>query len=340
MFGKRLLAGLILALIALRSTAYGHVRWFLDDTAQITDPHFAMDLTSVLVVLGAMLFMVVACVIDRVGGSFCVFFERVLRVTRGIEWRMVAGLTGFMLVANAITGVFLAPNLILSDQDLVSGAQIVQMVIGLLLILQISFSVAGLLILIVAVVALNTIPLSLLVDYLFEFGPVALAFILIGPTLCVLDRRLFKLLEINPLPFTPIPLLAIRMGVGAALVVLAIHNKLMHPGLTLAFLKAYPLNFMSYLGFASFTDLHFTLAAGVAELTLGILLLLGVATRFVTAVLSFFFVLTLIFIGPVELVGHAPLFGIAVLLIIHGSGPFTLFSLLPSFGVEKEELTV
>ena len=35
---------------------------------------------------------------------------------------------------------------------------------------------------------------------------------------------------------------------------------------------------------------------------------------------SLFFVLTLILLGPIELLGHAPLVGIAVLLILRGSG--------------------
>ncbi|MDP6037796.1 MAG: hypothetical protein QGG64_04540 [Candidatus Latescibacteria bacterium] len=320
---RLIVVSIVLVFVALESTAYGHVRWFLDYDEKIVDPPFVADTISILVVLGAVLFTAIACVINRV----CIsdFFERLPHFTRGIEWRIVAGLTGIMLIANALTGVFLAPNLTLSSDNLISIGQIGQVVIGALLLFQISFSLAGLLILAVAVGALYYIPLSLLVDYLFEFAPVALAMIFIGPTLSRVDRRLFKLLEIDFTRFAHFPLPFIRIGVGMALVVLAVHNKLMHPGLSLALLEIYPWNFMPYLGFASFSNLHFTFSAGVAELTLGILLLLGIATRFVTAVLSVFFVLSLILIGWVELIGHAPLIGIAVLLIIRGSGSFALF---------------
>ncbi len=72
--------------------------------------------------------------------------------------------------------------------------------------------------------------------------------------------------------------------------------------------------------FEGFTNLHFALAAGVAEAVFGALLLAGVATRFATACLSVFFVLTLFQLPQKELIGHAPLIAIAVLLILRGSG--------------------
>jgi hypothetical protein len=116
------------------------------------------------------------------------------------------------------------------------------------------------------------------------------------------------------------------VAVGLTLAILAFDEKLLHPHLSLAFLREYQFNFMPCLGFAQFSDLHFVFAAGVAELTFGLLLTAGIATRFVTLVLSTFFVLTLLILGPVELVGHAPLFGIAFLLLSRGAGGFCLLS--------------
>jgi uncharacterized membrane protein YphA (DoxX/SURF4 family) len=77
---------------------------------------------------------------------------------------------------------------------------------------------------------------------------------------------------------------------------------------------------MMLMGFESFTDLHFTFATGIGELTLGILIAWGIATRFVVATLTLFFLTTLILLGPIELLGHLPLIGIAVLLILRGAG--------------------
>ena len=116
----------------------------------------------------------------------------------------------------------------------------------------------------------------------------------------------------------------VRVGTGLTLVVLAIHAKLLNPSLALSFLDAYDLNFMKLLGFTSFTNLHFALAAGVAELTFGLLLISGIATRFVTGVLGLFFLSTTVVFGPMEVLGHLPLFAIVILLILRGSGSFRL----------------
>jgi hypothetical protein len=40
--------------------------------------------------------------------------------------------------------------------------------------------------------------------------------------------------------------------------------------------------------------------------------------------LGVFFVLTLLMLGPVELVGHAPLFGIVFLFVSRGAGAYVL----------------
>ncbi len=98
--------------------------------------------------------------------------------------------------------------------------------------------------------------------------------------------------------------------------------------MALTFLDEFNLNFMPYLGFAGFSNLHFVFAAGVAELTIGLMLVSGIATRFVTAVLSIFFLATWVIVGQAELVGHLPLFGLALLLILHGSGSYSPASLM------------
>jgi hypothetical protein len=195
-----------------------------------------------------------------------------------------------------------------------------QVLVGILLLLQISYSISGALVLVVAVLTLGIVSPWIMVDYVFEFVALALALILVGPSLSRLDRRVFARRGLDPDARIHLAVPVIRVGVGLTLVTLALHNKLLNPGLTLAFLEEYPFNFMPMIGFAGFTDLHFAFAAGLGELTLGLLILFGVATRYVVATLTVFFVLTLILLGPIELLGHAPLVGIAVLLILRGSG--------------------
>ena len=87
---------------------------------------------------------------------------------------------------------------------------------------------------------------------------------------------------------------------------------------------------MAYLGFTVFTNTHFVFAAGVAAFTLGVILVAGIATRFVTATMSAFLLSSMVIFGPVELIGYLPIFGIALLLFIQGSGAYGLASRDPT----------
>ena len=109
----------------------------------------------------------------------------------------------------------------------------------------------------------------------------------------------------------------LRIGLGLQLVVLAVHNKLYEPAATYFFLSEYPYyNFPQYLGWTEFTHLHFALAAGVFEAAFGIMLVLGLATRYVLLVVSFFFVSTGIISGFEEVMGHLPIFGVIAVLFV------------------------
>ncbi len=321
-----LMTGTAIAFLAPMSKAQAHVRWFTEEKDAYADQHFPRDLTNALILAGAVSFIALAVYFSRAkwAAKVSARFEEVSRSVKGLDWRLVAFLSGVMLIANSIMGVFLAPNLDLPNESLQYVGRAAQMIVGVLLLGQISFSIPGILILLTLGATAILVPLNTLVDYVFEFVALAIALIGIGPGFCPLDRRLFKKSGKDTERLTHLSLPIIRIGVGLTLVILAIHNKLLNPGLVLAFLDEFNLNFMPYLGFTEFTNLHFAFAAGVAELTIGLLILFGVATRFVTVVLSIFFFITLFVIGPIELIGHLPLIGIAVLLILRGGGQYRL----------------
>ena len=313
-------------ILFIPNTARAHVRWFVDDLEKYADQHYSADLTTVLVTIGALLFIILARAIDLMSSRWKTdeAFNKAIGLTGDVEWRIIAALTGFMFVAHAAMGIFLAPNLSLPGKGLLLVSRIGQMALGLLLLSQISLALCALLILSFSVLALIYIPLELMIDYLAEFGALILCFLILGPNMCPLDQRLSKRLKIDFKRFEHLPLPIIRIGLGLTLIVLSIHNKLLTPALPLAFLDQHTLNFMPYLGFANFTNLHFAYSAGVAELTLGFLLVTGVATRFTAMILAAFFLATLFTIGSLELTGHAPLFGILLLLVVRGSGSLRL----------------
>ncbi len=322
-----LVLGSLLIFIAQGNVAFAHEGWFVEK-GQHPGEHFPLDWITAVTALGFILFFAWAMSVDRSRWS-----ERLQKLCykgecflpRGREWRIVAVLSGVTLIANSVTGVFLAPNLILPGERLVMLGGVAQVIIGLLLVSQISFFVPGLLILVVAVplAAISFAP-ALMIDYLFEFVALALAFVLLGLDGGYLDRRLPHWLRQRMSGSAHLPLPLIRIGLGLTLIVLAAHNKLISPDLALTFLDKYDLNFIPYLGFAEFTNLHFVFAAGMAELAIGLFLVLGIGTRFVAATLMMFLLTTLVVLGPLELVGHLPVLGLAAVLLYRGSGGYRL----------------
>ncbi len=324
---RRLMALLVavpLAVTVFPTSLLAHVRWFAK--GRFMDAAFLLDTTTILIALGAVLYVVLAVFVEhsrrveKLGARLAGIGEAWAEAWRGIDWRLIALLTGVMLIANAVMGVYLAPNIELPSESLAPVGAVAQVLVGLLLLLQVSYTIGGALVLVVAVITLVLVSPVIMIDYVFEFVALALALIFVGPAYCRLDRRIYERLGVEPSQVGHLAVPIIRVGVGLTLIILAIHNKLLNPGITMAFLEEYHFNFMPALGFEGFSDLHFTFAAGVGELTLGLLIALGIATRVVVLNLTGFFIATLIMLGPLELLGHAPLFGIAIMLIVRGSG--------------------
>jgi uncharacterized membrane protein YphA (DoxX/SURF4 family) len=112
----------------------------------------------------------------------------------------------------------------------------------------------------------------------------------------------------------------LRIAFGLQFVVLALHEKLINPGLALAFVEEHSfVNFMPLLGFEGFTNLHFVFGAGLAELAMGLLMAVNVAARPACGVLAAVFLATGLMFGPHELVGHLPILGALLLVMVRGS---------------------
>jgi uncharacterized membrane protein YphA (DoxX/SURF4 family) len=314
MFGA--LVAPIASVTALR-TADAHETWFVR-TGHHAGEHFSMDVTNGFVLAGAAVLALSALVLHR--ATPCRALEAMLaRGERWLptltRWRIVAVLAGIMLMANSLSGQFLAPDFVLPGDRLVALGAAVQLVIGLLLVSLLSLPVAGVLISAVAIpMAAVYAPRGFLVDYLVEYLALAAAFLFAGLDSSRGDRRAPRWMKRKSAALAALAVPVIRVGLGLTLILLSIHHKLIDPDLALTFLDTYDFNFMRHLGFTAFTNLHFVFAAGVMEITFGCLLLAGVATRFVAGGLAVFLLTTLILLGPVELVGHLPLIAVTLLL--------------------------
>lgn len=114
---------------------------------------------------------------------------------------------------------------------------------------------------------------------------------------------------------------ALRVAAGLALIVVAFVEKLANPELALAFLAEHPeLNLAAQLGLP-LSELEFIRAAGVIEVLFGLLLISGALPQAIVLIAGVPFNATLWFFGTTELVGHLPIYGAMLLLLVWGSDP-------------------
>jgi hypothetical protein len=115
----------------------------------------------------------------------------------------------------------------------------------------------------------------------------------------------------------------LRVLAGLALVVLAFTEKLARPALALAFLDRYPFfNILRATGL-EVADLEFARFAGAVELAFGLLLISGALPQLTVIAAGIPFNATLFFLGASELIGHLPLYGVMLAMLVYGSSPPT-----------------
>lgn len=118
-------------------------------------------------------------------------------------------------------------------------------------------------------------------------------------------------------------LFALRAIAGGTLILLAYTEKLARPELTLEFLDRYPaFNVLHVLGgWFGFevSDLVFLQFAAGVEILFGLLLISGALPQLTVIAAGIPFNATLFFLGPTELIGHLPLYGAMLALLVYGS---------------------
>jgi uncharacterized membrane protein YphA (DoxX/SURF4 family) len=126
----------------------------------------------------------------------------------------------------------------------------------------------------------------------------------------------------------------LRLALGLTLVLLGM-QKFLHPELPMGVVQNYgDAIFEPFQRLFGVSEELYVFGAALVEFTVGLVLLVGVFTRVVMLVLAVLFSATL-FIFQGEVLGHMPLFGIVVLLLVEGGGRFRLFhdrSLPSGFG--------
>jgi len=112
-------------------------------------------------------------------------------------------------------------------------------------------------------------------------------------------------------------LLALRVGTGGTLITLAVVEKLADPAMAHAMLVQKPvLDLLSPLGVS---DDAFATFAGIVEVLFGLLVISGAAPQVVALVAAVPFTATLFVFGGTELIGHLPVYGVLLALLLLGS---------------------
>ena len=132
---------------------------------------------------------------------------------------------------------------------------------------------------------------------------------------------------------------ALKVGAGVALIVVAFAEKLANPEMALAFLADHPqFNVAQQVGLGM-SDLEFVRLAGGIEVLFGLLLISGAVPQAIVLIAGVPFNATLFFFGTTELVGHLPVYGAMLVLLVYGSDPALrprVSDLLPGAGARRD----
>ena len=116
-------------------------------------------------------------------------------------------------------------------------------------------------------------------------------------------------------------LLALRVGTAGTLLVLAVVEKLANPAMGEAMLAQEPvLNLLSPVGVSTGA---FIVLAGLVEVLFAALVLSGAAPQVVALVAAVPFTASLALFGGTELIGHLPVYGVLLTLLVLGSARST-----------------
>lgn len=127
-------------------------------------------------------------------------------------------------------------------------------------------------------------------------------------------------------------LVVLRLGVGVALVSLAFSEKFTNPAMATHTLEEFPaLDVFAWVGI-DLTPTTFVAVAGAVELLFGLLVISGAMPQVAVLVAMVPFNATLALFGQTELVGHLPVYGFFLALLVYGSNEQTapLVRWLPS----------
>lgn len=219
---------------------------------------------------------------------------------------------GVSLLALAVTNSYLAPHLSLDDVPGGSALALVEGVAGVWLITGVRLRPAALLVVALGPIGMVFTGVLAVVESLDTLG-VALFLALVPPGRDRFGGREVSFDELR------VPSQIRRVSAGLALIILAFSEKLLAPDLARQLIADYPaVDVFRVVGITVPTDTYIRIAA-VTELVFGLLLISGAAIPIVVLAAAIPFNLTLLVFDRFELIGHLPIYGVLLALLIYGS---------------------
>ncbi len=303
--------GVVLMMCMIGTGAGAHVNWFVESDAEplanfsVTDPVFLSWCVLALMMVLFSIWLDGKLPTLRVAQSKLRHdFMEILRV-----------FTGMSFLLTAYEGALVAPHKVV-DGSFGLLLVVMQAVIGIMLIANRWIKTAALLMLVLHAGVALKFGIFPALEYAIIIG---IAFFLLLNS--IEDEAWRDVLK-------PYSVDALRIWTGISLLTLAVGEKLAPSALGQVFLAQYQWNFLQALGFTFFDDRLFVLSAGMVEAVIGIVLILGTTVRLAVLALSVMMAVSnIVFIAQgnneaalVEFIGHMPIIGVALLLLLLGYG--------------------
>jgi uncharacterized membrane protein YphA (DoxX/SURF4 family) len=300
---------ILMAFIGTRTSA--HVNWFVDGDAEplatfsMTDPIFLSWIVLAFVMVLFSIWLDGKLPTLRVADTKLRHdFMEILRV-----------FTGMSFLLTAYEGSLVAPHKI-ADGSFGLLLVFMQAIIGIMLIANRWIKTAAVMMLVLHVGVAVKFGVLPALEYAIIIG--IAFFLLLNAIEDPARRDLLKPYSVDVL----------RIWTGVSLVALAIGEKLAPSALGQVFVAQYQWNFMQAIGVTFFDDRLFVLSAGMVEAVIGVVLILGTTVRLAVLALSIMMAVSnIIFIiqgnndaALVEFIGHMPIIGVALLLLLLGYG--------------------
>ncbi len=337
----------VLTVAGVSSRAAGHVDYVVEDGRHVAPLQFLLEvlgdpMNATLLGVGAIASVGTALgylYVRPVFHDVIVFREVVRDYDDLIPWLLRLSF-GLPLVGAGFAGYLFSPAVAPQLPIVDVPSRLFQIAIGFLLLFGLTTRAAAGVGLVVYLSSIAFSPAVLLAN---EFIPGLIAIVLVGSgrpsadhvlkTVASAEGTLYG--EIDPVhrlavrfdelvdPYDKYVATIVRVGLGVNFVFLGVTQKLLAPGPALAVVDKYDLT-----GFVAIDPGLWVVGAGLAEVALGLTLLIGLFTRASAFVALFVFTLTLFAIPDDPVVAHISLFGLASLLLITGSGPLAVDTVL------------